>query len=151
MNAVSEWGWLLAISAQSVLAPQFTLADTNGVAHTRAEWTGKTAVVLVFVSTDCPLSNSYVPELNRLAQRYGSRGFAFYAVQGDATTSNDVVRRHVREFGYAFPYLLDAEETLADWTGAMVTPEAAIVSPRGELLYLGRIDHRLEDFGERRT
>jgi peroxiredoxin len=142
---------LLALVAQSMAVPQFNLADTDGVTHTPSEWAGKRAAVFLFVSTDCPLSNSYVPELNRLAQTYAPRGFAFYGVQGDATTSNDVVRRHVKDFGYAFPYLLDPEESLAAWIGATVTPEAAVLSARGELLYRGRIDNRLEDYGERRT
>ena len=75
----------------------------------------------------------------------------FYAVQGDATASNNDVRRHVKEFAYGFPYLFDPEELLAAYTGAAVTPEAAVLSPAGQLLYLGRIDNRLEEYGERRT
>ncbi len=119
--------------------------------HTRAEWNGKRAVVLLFVTTDCPLSNAYVPELNRIEDAYASRGVAFYAVQGDATISLDQVRKHVKEFAYKFPYLLDPKESLAAFTGATTTPEAAVLSPRGELLYLGRIDNRLEDFGKQRV
>ena len=33
----------------------------------------------------------------------------------------------------------------------MATPEAAVLSPSGQLLYLGRIDNLLEDFGKQRT
>lgn len=130
---------------------QFTLTDTAGHSHTTAEWNGKRAVVLFFVSTDCPLSNNYVPELNRISRAYGPRGVAFYAVQGDATVKDDEVRRHVKEFRYEFPYLLDPAESLAALTGATTTPETAVLSPRGELLYLGRIDNRLEDFGKQRV
>ncbi len=130
---------------------QFSLPDTAGRIHTPAEWPGKRAVVLLFVSTDCPLSNRYVPEMNRIARAYSARGVAFYAVQGDATVPNEEVRRHVKEFGYTFPYLLDPAESLAALTGATATPEAAVLSPRGELLYLGRIDNRLEEFGKERV
>ena len=131
--------------------PPFSLADTAGRVHTPAEWAAKRAVVLLFVSTDCPLSNRYVPELNRIENTYGPRGIAFYAVQGDATIPVDEVRRHAQEFGYLFPYLLDPSESLATYTGATATPQAAVLSPRGELLYLGRIDNRLEDFGHERA
>lgn len=130
--------------------PHFSLADTSGRVHTPADWAGKRAVVLLFVSTDCPLSNRYVPEMNRIASDYGARGVAFYAVQGDATVPLDQVRAHVKEFGYTFPYLIDPEEALAAYTGAVATPEAAVLSPRGDLLYLGRLDNRLEDFGKER-
>lgn len=132
-------------------APQFSLSDTTGHTHTAAEWSGKHAVVLLFVSTDCPLSNNYVPELNRISQSYGPRGVAFYAVQGDATVALSEVKKHVQEFGYSFPYLIDPKESLAGLTGATTTPEAAVLSPAGELLYLGRIDNRLEDFGKQRV
>ena len=130
--------------------PHLSLADTSGHIHTPAEWAAKRAVVLLFVSTDCPLSNRYVPEMNRLASAYATRGVAFFAVQGDATTPLDQVRAHVKEFGYTFPYLIDPEEALAAYTGAVATPEAAVLSPAGDLLYLGRLDNRMEDFGKER-
>ena len=131
--------------------PEFSFSDSSGHIHTRTEWSGKRAIVLLFVTTDCPLSNGYVPELNRINNAYASRGVLFYAVQGDATVSIDEVRKHVAEFGYTFPYLLDEKETLAAFTGATTTPEAAVLSAAGELLYLGRIDNRLEDFGKQRV
>jgi len=130
--------------------PHFSFSDTAGRIHTAADWAGKRAVVLLFVSTDCPLSNRYVPEMNSIAGTYAPRGVTFYAVQGDATVPLDQVRKHVKEFGYTFPYLIDAEESLAAYTGAVSTPEAAVLSPDGDLLYLGRVDNRLEDFGKER-
>ena len=150
-----KWGfclWLaLALAGAANRLPQFSLADTAGRVHTPAEWNGKRAVVLFFLTTDCPLCNNYVPELNRIAQTFSSRGVAFYGVQGDATIADADVRRHVKDYAYTFPYLFDPEESLATYTGATATPEAAVISPSGELRYLGRIDNRLEDFGKQRT
>ena len=140
----------LGLAARAAVAPAFSLLDTAGRAHTAAEWAGKRAVVLLFVSTDCPLSNRYVPEMNRIANAYAARGVAFYAVQGDATVPLAEVQQHVKAFSYTFPYLLDPEESLASFTGATATPQAAVLSPSGALLYLGRIDNRLEDFGQER-
>jgi peroxiredoxin len=131
--------------------PRFSLTDTGGHTHTPAEWSGKRAVVLFFLTTDCPLCNNYVPEMNRLAQAYAARGVAFYGVQGDATVPAGEVRRHAQDFAFTFPYLFDQEESLAAYTGATATPEAAVLSPTGRLLYLGRIDNRLEDFGKQRV
>jgi peroxiredoxin len=143
--------WLAFAASAATRLPQFSLADTAGRTHTPAEWTGKRAVVLFFLTTDCPLCNNYVPELNRIAQAFSPRGVAFYAVQGDATIPDADVRRHAREYAYTFPYLFDPRESLATFTGATTTPEAAVLSPAGELLYLGRIDNRLEDFGKQRV
>src|SRR5438270_1361548 len=142
---------LCGLCAHAQSPPAFSLTDTEGRVHTSAEWSGKRAVVLLFVSTDCPLSNNLVPELNRIQQAYAPRGVLFYAVQGDATVAADAVRKHVKEFGYVFPYLFDTKESLADFTGATTTPEAAVLSPSGELLYMGRVDNRLEAFGKQRV
>jgi peroxiredoxin len=144
--------WLmLACAGAADRMPQFSLADTVGRTHTPTEWTGKRAVVLFFLTTDCPLCNTYVPEMNRIAQAFSARGVAFYGVQGDATIADADVRQHVKDYAYTFPYLFDPKESLATYTGATATPEAAVLSPTGQLLYLGRIDNLLEDFGKQRT
>jgi thiol-disulfide isomerase/thioredoxin len=141
---------MLALANGPATLPKFSLADTAGHLHTPSEWTGKRAIVLLFIATDCPLSNRYVPEMNRIANSYASRGIAFYAVQGDASVPDADVKKHVKDFAYGFPYLLDPAESLAAFTGATTTPEAAVLSSRGELLYLGRIDNRLQNFGQER-
>ena len=80
-----------------------------------------------------------------MAQAFAARGVAFYGVQGDATIADSDVRRHVKDYAYKFPYLFDPTESLASYTGATATPEAAVLSPEGQLLYLGRIDNLLFD------
>ena len=137
-----------ALAAWSHAALQFALHDTEGVEHRQNEWAQARAVVLFFVTTDCPLSNGYSPEMNRIEQAYASRGVVFYAVQGDTTIPDEEVRKHAREYGYRFPALLDPQQVLAHHTGATVTPEAVVLSPEGVVLYLGRIDNRVEDFGK---
>lgn len=137
-----------AAAAQPVL--NFSLRDAEGSGHTQQEWAHSQAVVLFFVTTDCPLSNGYAPEMNRIEQAYAPRGVQFYAVQGDTTIPTDEVRRHAHEYAYRFPALLDPDQVLARHTGATVTPEAVVLSPEGGVLYLGRIDNRVEDFGKTR-
>ena len=141
---------LAALSAWAGGLPQSSFADTTGGKHSAAEWASKKAVVLFFSSTDCPLANAYVPEMNRMRQEFASRGVAFYAVQGDATIASAEVVRHAKEFAFTFPYLFDPDESLAAYTGAIAVPSVAVLSPRGDLLYLGRIDNRQEDFGKQR-
>jgi len=144
-------GKLLAITvaicgALSAAAPvKFDLADTTGSRHIADEWRGKKAVVLFFTMTDCPLANGYVPEMNRLRATYGPQGVAFYAVQVDNSASDAAVRKYAQEFAYTFPMLNDPRLTLARLTGAKVTPEVAVLSSSGEVLYLGRIDNKVED------
>ena len=83
--------------------PPFQLRDTRGAVHTPAEWSGQKAVLLFFVTTDCPIGNSYVPEMNRIRENYGPRGVAVYAVQGDTTVPAADVERYAKDYGYTFP------------------------------------------------
>ena len=131
-------------------SPQFQLRDTQGATHTRAEWQGRKAILLFFVTTDCPVANSYVPEMNRIRDDYASRGVLVFAVQADTTTSDADVAKYARDYRYSFPLLLDPRQALVDLTGATVTPEAIVLSPEGKVLYHGRIDNRVEDFGKQR-
>ena len=136
---------LLSLSLLAWAAPSIDLRDTSGALHKTSEWSASRAAVFFFVMTDCPVSNSYVPEMNRIRADYQSRGVATYAVMVENGESDDEIRKHVKEFGYGFPVLLDPQKRLARMTGAKVVPEVAVLSPAGEVRYLGRIDNRVED------
>jgi len=143
---------LVAVSGITGAAElQFTLRDVDGVDHRQEEWASKRAIIIFFTTVDCPLSNGYVPEMNRIRQEYASRGVAFYAVEADTTIDVTDVRRHAKEFGFTFPVLIDNRQFLARLAGATATPEVAVLSSAGKVLYLGRIDNRVEDFDRRRN
>jgi peroxiredoxin len=137
-------------AAAAYAAPPFNLHDTRGAVHTLGEWTGHPAIVLFFVSTDCPVANSYVPEMNRIHDAYASRGVLFLAVQTDTTATDAAVARYAAEYRYSFPMLLDPHQELVRMADATIVPQVAVFTPQGRRLYLGRIDNRVEDFGKQR-
>ncbi len=143
-------GFLLGAAVAFGAVPSFRLRDTEGAVHTAAEWSGGKVVLLFFVTTDCPVANSYVPEMNRIREAYGPRGVLVYAVQADTTVPQADVARYAKDYRYAFPLLIDPRQVLVDLAGATITPQAALLSPAGKVLYLGRIDNRVEDFGKQR-
>ena len=51
--------------------------DTTGAWHDASEWRDSKAVVLFFISIDCPISNSYIPEMQRIHDAYSNRGVRF--------------------------------------------------------------------------
>lgn len=140
----------LCASGLGAQRPQFALRDTAGVVHTPEEWNGMRAIVVFFTTTDCPLSNNEVPEMNRTRRDYAARGVAFYAVQADTTIADSEVLQHSKEYEFSFPVLFDPKQILVKMTGASTIPSAAVLSPDGTLLYLGRIDNLVEDFNVRR-
>jgi peroxiredoxin len=143
-------GALVCAATFAAGTPRFALRDTRNVVHSSEEWNGKKAVVVFFTTTDCPLSNNEVPEMNRTRRDYESRGVAFYAVQADTTIADADVVQHSKEYQFSFPVLFDPQQALAKMTGATTIPSAAVLTPEGGLLYLGRIDNLVEDFNIRR-
>src|SRR5579863_3232387 len=141
---------ILCATASAAHRPQLALRDTRDVVHTREEWNGKKVIVVFFTTTDCPLSNNEVPEMNRTQRDYQSRAVAFYAVQADTTIADADVVQHTKDYQFSFPVLFDPRQTLAKITGATTIPSAAVLTPDGTLLYLGRIDNLVEDFNIRR-
>ena len=141
---------LACAAALAAQPPQFALRDTRNAVHSAEEWNGKKAIVVFFTTTDCPLSNNDVPEMNRTRQDYEARGVAFYAVQADTTIADADVVRHAKDYQFSFPVLFDPRQILAKTTGATTIPSAAVLTPDGTLLYLGRIDNLVEDFNVRR-
>ncbi len=111
---------------------------------------GKRAVALFFIGHDCPISNAYAPEIQRLYAQYAPQKIAFYLVYADPDITLGVATRHAKAYGYGFPLLLDPAHQLTRKVGATVTPEAALLTPQGRLLYRGRIDDQYADYGRRR-
>ncbi len=111
---------------------------------------GGAATVLVFVTTTCPVSNRYAPEVQRLATRFGARGVTFHLVYPSADDTPARIVEHTRTHGYSLPALRDPGHVLVDRASARATPEAAVFVPGGRLVYHGRIDDRQVDLATAR-
>jgi hypothetical protein len=109
------------------------------------------AVTLIFVRTDCPISNHYAPEIERLYKKFRPAGVGFWLVYPEAGTSSAEMQRHDREYGLSLPVLRDPEHRLVRTVGVQVTPEAAVVLRDGKMIYRGRIDDQYVDFGKQRS
>ncbi len=112
---------------------------------------GTKAIVFVFTSTDCPISNRYAPEVRRIAEAFASTGVVFRLVYPNPAEDAKAIREHMTAFSYAgaLEGVRDPRQALAKFAGATVTPEAAIVV-HGRVGYRGRIDDRFVDLGRER-
>ena len=108
------------------------------------------AIVFFFIRTDCPISNRYAPEIERLAGRYANERVAFWLVYPEASTSVGEIEQHQKEYHLSVPALRDARHALVSVAKVKVTPEAAVFTPGGNEVYRGRIDDRYVDFGKER-
>jgi hypothetical protein len=106
-------------------------------------------VVLIFVRTDCPISNRYAPTVQQLrVQKEGQA--TFFLVYPDKKETADSIRKHDREFGYTLAALRDPQHFLVKLSQVQITPEAAVFDASRRLVYHGRIDNLYEDFGHAR-
>lgn len=127
--------------------------DLEGHPIERLASPGVRVVVLFFTASDCPISNRYIPEVQQLAERYGSRGVRFWFVYPNPGDSAQIVRVHQRQYAITGNAVLDNNQTLVRMAHATVTPEAAVFIPEGAKLrevYRGRIDDRYIAFGQER-
>ena len=147
---------VLALLVTFVLAscgpsePPLELVDLNSEVVTPLEAADAKASVFIFTSVDCPVSNRYAPEVERLRREYAGEGIAFWLVYPNPAETPDEIRTHLEQFGYDFEALRDGEHRLVSLAGARVTPEAAVFVPDQGLVYSGRIDNRYADFGKAR-
>ena len=141
---------LLAFAHLANAGP-FRVLDLNGrPVDPLAPPSGRVATVLVFTTTDCPISNRYAPDIQRLAARFEKQGIGFTLVYPVGTDTTAVIRDHLRKFGYLLPAVRDTAQELVRHTGVQVTPEVAVIGAGGRVLYNGRIDDRYIDFGKDR-
>lgn len=122
-------------------APDFTLPDIRGAAHSLADFTAPVLVV-AFVCNHCPYVNHVELALGRVASTVG--------IDLVAICSNDVSRYpddapdelagQAKRAGWAFPYLVDEAQQVARAYGAVCTPDFFVYGPDRLLAYRGAFD-----------
>ena len=140
--------WNVAHTAPAAF--KTTLTDLAGKTQ-RLPIPGQKATAIVFLAHDCPISNAYAPEINRIAADYAKRGVRFLLAYAESDLDAAGARQHAHSYGYKFPAVLDPKFRLSHALGATVTPEVAVLSADGRTLYRGRIDNRFLSYGKKRA
>jgi peroxiredoxin len=123
----------------------FTLPDANGTNHSLASLSGKNGTVLIFIATQCPISNAYNERMEKLAQEYKARGINVVGINANSTESAADVKAHAAEKHLTFTILKDDGNKIADALGATRTPEAYLLDAKNKLVYHGRIDNSRDE------
>src|ERR1700716_1981244 len=118
-----------------------TFGDENGNSVSLYNFKDKKAIVLVFLSFDCPVSNSYAQPLANMAEEYGKHGVAFIGLCANEDETPAPVAKQARHFNANFPVYLDAKLAAANALKAEITPECFVLDGNYVLRYRGRIDN----------
>lgn len=126
-----------------------TLQDLQGAAVDPLAASDDLAKVFIFMRTDCPIGNRYVPELNRISDEFTKENMSFYLVYPQPSETAEEIEAHISEYGLKMVALRDPEQEFAAMVEATTMPEAAVFL-HDTLVYCGRIDDRYVDFGKAR-
>jgi peroxiredoxin len=119
----------------------FTLSDADGKPVSGAAWKDKKAVVVVFLSFDCSVSNSYSSTLAALHKSYSGKDVAFLGIAPSDDLTNAELAKKATEFKITFPVVKDDRFKVADLFKAKTSPEAFVLDHNHVLRYRGRIDN----------
>lgn len=121
----------------------FSLKQLDGSPVQFSALKGNTTV-LIFISVQCPVSNSYNERMNALYQDYAPKGVKFIAINANRTEPASAVMEHARAHNFQFAVYKDENNVVADKFGATVTPETYVIDSTGAIRYHGSIDDSQE-------
>lgn len=126
--------------------------DLQGKLHRLGESNGCQAVVVVFLATECPISNRYIPVLNELVSKdHVKPAVCIYGVISSPHVTRQEAEVHSEKFQPKFPILFDAAGELKSRLSPTHTPHAFLLSPQGKTLYDGAIDDRFAAINKKRS
>jgi len=132
--------------ALGTAAPDFSLPDAvSGKTVSLSDFKDRKALVVMFICNHCPYVKHVADELAKLGRDYQSKKVGFVAI-----SSNDVdnhpddspekMKAEAESRGYTFPYLYDADQSVAKSYNAACTPDFYLFDARRKLVYRGQLD-----------
>lgn len=124
-------------------AAEFSLPDFDGRRHSLRG--NASAYLVMFICNHCPFVKHIREELAQLGHDYLSRDVAIYAINSnDAESypgdSPENMREESANWGYEFPYLIDADQNIAKSYMAACTPDFYLFDADRTLVYRGQLD-----------
>jgi hypothetical protein len=128
--------------------------DVTSLAEADADAKGTKFIAAIFVATDCPISNRYLPLLTRMSTQFAPQGVPLWLVYPNPGDTLAAVRAHQSKYPAAsLPQLIALDPRFLAHAHVHVTPEAAIFqrdAMHQPVLWHGRIDDRYLSFGTQR-
>jgi peroxiredoxin len=126
-------------------APGFHLPDPAGEYHDLAEFAEAPALLVAFICNHCPYVQHIRPVLAEITSALIDRGVAVVGINSnDADAYPDDAPPKMAEeaaaFGYRFPYLVDADQSVAKAYRAACTPDFFVFGADRRLVYRGQFD-----------
>jgi peroxiredoxin len=130
-------------------APDFSLTDSNGKAHSLSQYKGK-YVVLEWFNPECPFVKKHYgsDNMQKLQQEYTSKGVVWLTIDSNAPgAEGNMTPEQAQKIMSSWKthqtaLLLDSESKVARSYGAKNTPDMIVINPEGKIVYEGAIDNK---------
>jgi peroxiredoxin len=133
-------------------APDFSLMNVDGRIVSLKDFDDAPALLVIFMCNHCPYVVHVADHLAQLAQEYMARGLAVVGINsndvaGYPADSPEQMVAEAEARGYAFPYLYDETQEVAQAYQAACTPDLFVFDKKMKLAYRGQLDSSRPDSG----
>lgn len=133
--------------------PDFRLPAPDGSMHGLADAADAPAVLVVFLCNHCPFVQHLADALSEATRNWTSEGLAVFGIQSNDIETHpqdgpEAMAEESARRGYPFPYLLDADQSVAKAFGAECTPDFFLYDGERRLIYRGQFDETRPGEGE---
>jgi thiol-disulfide isomerase/thioredoxin len=108
------------------------------------------ALALVFLWTECPISNQFSPTLIQLANDFEGKPVRMVGFFVDADKSDEEVAEHAGDYDLNFPIVRLKGVRFPRQLGVSVVPSTVVFNDQDQVVYQGRISDLFYDLGKRR-
>ena len=127
-------------------APPFSLRDVvSGQVYTLDSFTGKTALLVMFICRHCPYVVHVEQEIAKIGHDYRNKNLGIVAISSnDPTQYPDDAPPRLKEMaerlGFTFPFCFDETQDVAKAYRAACTPDFYLFDRERRLVYRGQLD-----------
>ena len=112
-------------------ASDFTLKDLNGKTVSLSDFRGK-SVYVNFFATWCPPCKGEMPDIEKMYQKYASKGLVILAV--DLSEDAATVKNFIQKNGYNFKVLLDSDNRAGNQYQTNAIPVSVFIDKAGNIV-----------------
>ena len=126
-------------------APPFALPATDGRTYALSDIAGPNGTLIMFICNHCPYVLAVIDRITRDARDLTALGVGVAAICSNDAVSHpddsvDNMALFAARYALPFPYLHDADQSVARAYDAACTPDFFGFNAAGELHYRGRLD-----------
>lgn len=127
-------------------APDFQLQDVvTGEMISLSTFSGKPALLVMFICRHCPFVKHVQEELARLGKDYTDKGVGIVAISSNDADkypddSPESLKMMATELGFTFPLCFDPTQAVAKAYTAACTPDFFLFDADRKLVYRGQLD-----------